>query len=48
MDSYSADAIIAQLMGMGFEQENIMACLLSMKSSGSPVTLQSTTDLLVN
>ena len=43
MESLS-DALLAQLMGMGFEQEDIIACQVSLKTSGSPVTLQSATE----
>ena len=37
-------ALLAQLLGMGFELDQIEACQLALASSDTPLTLQAATD----
>lgn len=42
------DALLAQLMGMGFNQQDIITCKTTLASSGIPITVQSATEWYVN
>lgn len=46
MESVS-DELLAQLMDMGFEREHILACQMSLTASGTPITIQSVAEWLL-